>query len=160
LDRHLVSQFLAHRGNRVTHFPDNALQIVGGYTEPFFQASNLLGIGKVNLVSTGLRLGVVHLGCLPRRRLIALADDWFRQGRVSRPDFQTGTVLLCRQPTPHLGSDAQTSGFPERVASPLTRRHLARFGDHFGRSGIPIMALHRLDSYSPRRRSNHHAFPE
>jgi hypothetical protein len=33
---------------------------------------------------------------------------------------------------------------PERIASLLSQRHLARFRDHFRRSGIPIMALGRL----------------
>jgi MtN3 and saliva related transmembrane protein len=45
-------------------------------------------------------------------------------------------ALLCRQPAIHLGGDAQPPGFPERIASPLSQRHLARFGDHFRRSGI------------------------
>ena len=44
----------------------------------------------------------------------------------------------CRQPAIHLGGDAQPPGFPEGVASQLSQRHLARFGDHFRRSGIPI----------------------
>jgi hypothetical protein len=53
-------------------------------------------------------------------------------------------ALLCRQPALHLGGDAQPSGFPERIASLLSQRHLARFCDHFRRSRIPIMALGRL----------------
>jgi hypothetical protein len=34
---------------------------------------------------------------------------------------------LCRQPAVHLGGDAKPSGFPERIAPPLSQRHLARF---------------------------------
>lgn len=66
-------------------------------------------------------------------------------------------ALLCRQPAFHLGGDAQPPGFPERIASPLSQRHLARFSDHFRRSGIPIMALGRLCEYSFKRRANHDA---
>jgi hypothetical protein len=40
------------------------------------------------------------------------------------------------------------SGFPER-ASPLSQRHLARFGERFRRSGVPIMALCRLEVTRP-----------
>jgi hypothetical protein len=58
-------KFLAHRGNRITHFPDHALQIVSGYAKPFFQASNLAGVSQVNLVANRRRLGVAHLGRLP-----------------------------------------------------------------------------------------------
>jgi hypothetical protein len=66
-------------------------------------------------------------------------------------------ALLCRQPAFHLGGNAQPPGFPERLASPLSQRHLARFSDHFRRSGIPIMALVRLCEYSFKRRANHDA---
>jgi hypothetical protein len=69
-------------------------------------------------------------------------------------------ALLCRQPAVHLGGDAQPPSFPERVASQLSQRHLARFGDHFGRSDIPIMACGRLSGYWFRRRANHDAFLE
>lgn len=71
LDRHRFCygsrclKFLADRGNRVAHFPDSALQIVGGYAEPLFQTSNLAGVSEVNPISNGLRPRVVHLGRLP-----------------------------------------------------------------------------------------------
>jgi hypothetical protein len=53
-------------------------------------------------------------------------------------------ALFCRQPALHLGGDARPSGFPERIASPQSQRHLERFRDHFRRLRIPIMALRRL----------------
>jgi hypothetical protein len=149
-------KFLAHRGNWVTHSPDNALQIVSGYAKPPFQASKLAGVSQVNLVANGLRLAVAHLGRLPWWELIAFADDSFRYCQI----FGQGRSLLGRQPALHLGGDAQPSGFSERIASPLSRRHPARFGEHFRRPVIPILALCRLDGYSSRRRSNHHALPE
>lgn len=133
------------------HFLDNALQIVSGYAKPPFQASNLAGVSQVNLVANGLRLGAVRLRPLPRCRPIALADDLFRYCQIPPAE----KALLCRQPTLHLGGDAQPPGFLERIASPLSQRHLARFGDHLSRSGIPIMALRRLGGYSSRRRANH-----
>jgi hypothetical protein len=52
----------------------------------------------------------------------------------------------------------QPSGFTECIASLLSQRHLARFGDYFRRSGIPIVALRRLDENWSWRRFNHDAF--
>jgi hypothetical protein len=46
-------------------FADNALQIVSGYAKPLFQASSLAGVSQVNLVASGLRLGVAHFRRLP-----------------------------------------------------------------------------------------------
>jgi hypothetical protein len=43
LKRFLRFDFLADRRNRVTHFLDNALQIVSRYTKPPSQDSNLAG---------------------------------------------------------------------------------------------------------------------
>jgi hypothetical protein len=79
----LFLKFLAHRGNWVTHFPDNALQIVSGYAKLPFQASTLAGVSQVNLVANGLRLGAAHLGRLPWWELIAFADDSFRDCHIS-----------------------------------------------------------------------------
>jgi hypothetical protein len=67
-------------------------------------------------------------------------------------------ALLCRQPALHLGGDAQPSGLRERIASLSSQRHLARLGNHFRRSGIPIMALGRLCEYSLEGRADHDAF--
>jgi hypothetical protein len=75
----------------------------------------------------------------------------YQNTKTHRPRFTHSSkpanrevALLCRQPALHLGGDAQAPGFPKRIASPLSQRQLARFGDHFRRSGIPIMALGRL----------------
>jgi hypothetical protein len=76
-------KFLAHRRNRVTHCPDGALQIVGGYMKPLFQASNLIGVSQVNLVANGRRLDVAHPGRLRCCRPIALADDLFRYCQIT-----------------------------------------------------------------------------
>jgi hypothetical protein len=90
-----------------------------------------------------------------RESLFNIARVWelYCRSPVARPRM----ALLCRQPAFHFGGDAQPPGFPERIASPLSQRHLARFSDHFRRSGIPIMALVRLCEYSFKRRANHDA---
>jgi hypothetical protein len=59
-NRPLRFDFLADRRNRVTHFRDNALQIVSGNPKPPSQDSNLARVSQVNLVASGLRLDVAH----------------------------------------------------------------------------------------------------
>jgi len=45
----------------------------------------------------------------------------------------------------------------KRIASLSSQRHLARLGNRFRRSGIPIMALGRLCEYSLEGRADHDA---